>query len=144
VETDQVAEPAPDLTHLLARASLVTEDAVTERVVAAGFGDLRPGQRGLLGFLASGPVTVHELAERLGITAQGASKAVIELEDQGYVRRRVDTSDRRTRVVELTARGRAGLDATGAARALVSAGLRGKLGDRATVAFERSLRTIAG
>lgn len=136
--------PAEDLTHLLARASLLTEDAVTERVAAAGFGDLRPGQRGILGFLAAGPVTVHQLGDRLGITAQGASKAVIELEQQGYVRRRVAADDRRTRVVELTARGHAGLDATGAARALVSASLRGKLGDRGAVAFERSLRAIIG
>ncbi|MEZ4239345.1 MAG: MarR family transcriptional regulator [Myxococcota bacterium] len=49
--------------------------------------------------------TIGELAERLGVTQQAASKAVAELEGLGYVARAADPADSRVRRVSLTARG---------------------------------------
>ncbi|MDQ6697275.1 MAG: MarR family transcriptional regulator [Actinomycetota bacterium] len=54
-------------------------------------------------------VTTVELAAHLRVTKQSASEIVGLLEREGYVRRRPHPVDRRARVVELTARGTAGL-----------------------------------
>lgn len=49
--------------------------------------------------------TVSQLAERLGVTQQAASKSVAELETLGYVRREPDPLDSRRRRVALTDHG---------------------------------------
>jgi DNA-binding MarR family transcriptional regulator len=57
--------------------------------------------------LVEGPVTIGELAERLGITQQAVSKTVAELTAAGYVHREPDAADGRVRRVALTGRGHA-------------------------------------
>lgn len=57
--------------------------------------------------------TIGELAQRLEMTQQGASKVVAELEGLGYLERVADARDARVRRVRLTPRGR---DAVAAAR----------------------------
>jgi DNA-binding MarR family transcriptional regulator len=52
-----------------------------------------------------GPRSIGELAERMGVTQQAASKAAGELERLGYVERRPDPADARVRRVALSARG---------------------------------------
>ena len=54
-------------------------------------------------------VTVVELAEHLHVTKQSASELVAALESGGYVRRRPNPTDGRSRLVELTPKGRTGL-----------------------------------
>ncbi len=77
----------PDLGTL----SRVVADAiaarVAERLVAAGFDDVRDPQRGVVEGLVAGDATVTQLAARLGVSAQAVSKTVTELERSGYVRR---------------------------------------------------------
>lgn len=73
--------------------------------------------------LLGGPRTVNELAELLGVTQQAASKAVVELEELGYVERQVDDADMRVRRVTLTRRGLAVVESARSARAALEARL---------------------
>ena len=60
--------------------------------------------------------TISALAESLGITQQGASKQVRELEALGFVERRLVPGDARARSVRLTRRGRGVVEAARRAR----------------------------
>ena len=97
--------------------------AVTRRLDAAGFADLRPAHGYVFQHLVGGPMRVTELARKLGMTAQGASKSVIELEGMGYVVRRSDPQDQRNRPISLTRRGWDAIEASRVARAAVNAEL---------------------
>ncbi|GAB2505585.1 MarR family winged helix-turn-helix transcriptional regulator [Nocardia heshunensis] len=55
--------------------------------------------------LAENALTASQLAERLGITAQGAAKVVDEMVKQGYVERRPDPVDKRAKQLHLSDRG---------------------------------------
>jgi DNA-binding MarR family transcriptional regulator len=94
--------------------------AVTRRMDDAGFVDLRPAHGYVFQHLVEGPMRVTELARKLGMTAQGASKSVIELERMGYVVRLSDPGDQRNRPVALTQHGWAAIEASRVARAIVN------------------------
>jgi DNA-binding MarR family transcriptional regulator len=55
---------------------------------------------------AGEPIRLHDLAERLGVTAPTASRAVDGLVDHGLLERRPDPDDRRAVRISLTAEGR--------------------------------------
>jgi DNA-binding MarR family transcriptional regulator len=57
-----------------------------------------------------GPLTVGEIAEAVGITQPGATRAVAQLTKLGLVRVRPGNDDQRRRVVSLTAKGRRQVD----------------------------------
>jgi DNA-binding MarR family transcriptional regulator len=62
----------------------------------------------LLARLSGAPdhtLAMSPLAEQLGFTRSRLTRAVIRLEDPGYVRRRDDPSDRRGQLVQLTHKG---------------------------------------
>ena len=115
--------------QLLALAAYVDTEvhAALER---DGFGDLRTSHGYVFQHLLVAPQTISALAQRLGMTKQGASKAVIELEGLGYVRR-TRGSDGRVRLVEMTERGRAGVEAARRARDALDRRLMAMMGDRA-------------
>ena len=94
--------------------------AVTRRMDDAGFADLRPAHGYVFQHLVEGPMRVTELARKLGMTAQGASKSVIELERMGYVARQSDPGDQRNRPVALTHHGWEAIEASRVARAMVN------------------------
>ena len=68
---------------------------VQEQLAAQGFGDLRFSHGYVFQHLIDGEPTVGELAAQLGMTQQGASKAVAELERLGYCERVADAADAR-------------------------------------------------
>src|SRR4051812_4328006 len=109
------------------------------QLAAQGFGDLRMSHGHVFQHLQAGAVTVRELAEKLGVTAQAASKSTAELERMGYVTR-TQGADLRVRLLELTDAGRQAILAGRLARAGVNAELRLRLGDDAE-AFDKALRT---
>lgn len=132
-----------DLTLLFAALNAATSAEIVRRVAEAGHPDLRPAHGYLFQHLLQGPVRVGELAEKLGMTAQGASKLVIELERLGYVERRGDPADGRNRYVALTARGHDGIAAGRAARAAITAELRAVLGEPAAAELIAALQQLA-
>src|SRR5919202_4197145 len=115
--------PEQDLPLLFAALNAATNAEVVRRLAVAGHADLRPAHGYVFQHLIAGPARITELADKLGMTVQGASKLVADLERLGYVDRRVDPGDRRNRIVALTARGWAGIEAGRAARAAVTAEL---------------------
>lgn len=78
--------------------------------------------------LLVGPCTIGELAARLGVTQQAASKVVGELTTLGYVTREPDEADSRVRRVALSRRGRAVVARGRAARAALEDRLVGAVG----------------
>jgi DNA-binding MarR family transcriptional regulator len=73
----------------------------------AGFGNLRPAHANVFPFVPPEGITVSELADLAQVRKQTMSQAVDQLERMGYVARRPNPRDRRSRLVFLTERGAA-------------------------------------
>ena len=98
--------PARPLIGLLLRLvyqqySQAIEDALGQ----AGFADIRPAAANVFPFVGSDGITVSRLAELARVRKQTMAQAVDQLERTGYVERRANPGDRRSRLVFLTERG---------------------------------------
>ena len=71
----------------------------------AGFDDLRPPHANVFPFVPPEGISVSALAELAGVRKQTMAQAVEQLERLGYVERRPNPRDRRSRLVFLTKRG---------------------------------------
>ena len=85
----------------------------------AGFGDIRPPHANVFPFVPTEGITVSGLAELARVRKQTMAQAVDQLERMGYVERRPNPDDRRSRLVFLTERGEAVRPVTHAAAARV-------------------------
>jgi DNA-binding MarR family transcriptional regulator len=72
----------------------------------AGFDDIRPSAANVFPFVGPEGITVSDLAELARVRKQTMAQAVDQLERTGYVERRPNPNDRRSRLVCLTERGR--------------------------------------
>ena len=84
-------------------------------LLEAGFDDIRPAAANVFPFVPPEGITVSELAELARVRKQTMAQAVDQLERTGYVERRPNPSDRRSRLVCLTERGKSVPPATHAA-----------------------------
>jgi DNA-binding MarR family transcriptional regulator len=135
--------PSQDLVLLFTALHAASDAEVTRQIAAAGFPELRPAHGYVFQHLIVGSKTVTELARLLGMTVQGASKLVIELERLGYVAHILDAADRRQRIVSLTPRGWAAIEAGRQARAIVTADLCAVLGEEEAQRLLASLQRLA-
>ena len=71
----------------------------------AGFDDIRPGAANVFPFVSPDGITVSRLAKLARVRKQSMAQAVDQLERTGYVERRPNPRDRRSRLVFLTPRG---------------------------------------
>ena len=71
----------------------------------AGFDDIRPSAANVFPFVPPEGITVSDLAELARVRKQTMAQAVDQLERTGYVERRPNPDDRRSRLVCLTERG---------------------------------------
>jgi DNA-binding MarR family transcriptional regulator len=71
----------------------------------AGFDDIRPAHANVFPFVGPEGISVSELAELARVRKQTMAEAVDQLERMGYVERRPNPRDRRSRLVFLTDRG---------------------------------------
>jgi DNA-binding MarR family transcriptional regulator len=71
----------------------------------AGFGDLRPPHSNVFPFVPADGIAVSELAQLARVRKQSMAEAVDQLERMGYIERRPNPRDRRSRLVFLTERG---------------------------------------
>ena len=142
---DTATGPVP-LGDALHRAWAGYRRRVDEELAAAGFRDRSSPPDGRVLRLCSGaaPVTISELGRELGITRQGASKIVAGLRDRGYVTLSPSPTDRREKIVTLTAHARAYLRARHAAVRRLEARLRRELGDQAFDGLHGLLAALAG
>ena len=100
--------PARPLIGLLLRLAYqhYSED-IHAALVDAGFGDIRPNHANVFPFVPPEGITVTELAQLARVRKQTMAEAVQQLERMGYVERRANPGDRRSRLVFLTERGAA-------------------------------------
>jgi DNA-binding MarR family transcriptional regulator len=115
-----------------------------EMHTAAGFDDLGRSDGWVFRALAATPMTVGNLAIRLEISKQGAAQIIDDMERRGYVERRPDPTDRRARLVSLSARGDAALAAARAFHHRYELRLRQTHGPEAITALRRTLESMAG
>jgi DNA-binding MarR family transcriptional regulator len=71
----------------------------------AGFGDLGPAHANVFPFVPAEGISISALAELARVRKQTMAQAVEQLERMGYVERRPNPRDRRSRLVFLTERG---------------------------------------
>lgn len=79
--------------------------AVDEALAEAGFGDVRAAHASVFTFVPPEGMPVSELTLRAHVRKQSMAQTVDELEKLGYVERRPSPTDKRSRLVFLTARG---------------------------------------
>jgi DNA-binding MarR family transcriptional regulator len=106
-----------DVTLLALFAGWAAADQIAERLTDRGFDGVRFGDGLIFQHLVGADRTIGELAARMEVTQQAASKAVADLQKRGWVELTVDPADRRARLVGLSARGRAAVEAGRVARA---------------------------
>ena len=119
-------------------------DEVSAALAADGFDDVRFADGVVFQHLVGGPIAVGELAERMGVSQQAASKAVADLERRGYVSRQRDPADARLRRVTLTDRGVAVIEAARHHRAALAERLAQRLGPRRVESARRLLVDVLG
>ena len=94
----------PNLGILLFVAYRALEQRAHDAVVAAGITDITPAQARIAARIGPHGTRVSDLAEQSRVTKQSAGFLVEQLEAAGYVERVPDPTDRRARLVRLTAR----------------------------------------
>jgi DNA-binding MarR family transcriptional regulator len=90
-------------------------EAVRERMLAGlharGFTDLTAAHLNVLQYPGPHKVRPSELAARTGMTKQALNYLLGQMEHRGYLRRRDDAGDQRSKHIHLTARGHRAVDA---------------------------------
>jgi DNA-binding MarR family transcriptional regulator len=128
-----------DLGYLALFVGHAMNEAVLRTLASRGHGALRTSHGFVFQHLVAGARTIGELAERMAMTQQAASKAVAELERLGYVERTADAGDARVRRIALSARGKAAIAAGRKARAALERRLESRCGVAAITAARRTL-----
>ena len=98
-------EPA-DLGILLTLGMRAFVDLLHARLDERGFDDVRPAYGVVFRALRDEPLTLTELATRLGVSKQAAAKVVDEMVGKRLVRRRPAPDDARAKLLDLAPRGR--------------------------------------
>ena len=111
---------------------------------AAGFDDIRPAHGNVFPFVAADGVTVSELAELARVRKQSMAQAVDQLEHLGYVERRPNPADRRSRLVFLTERGASVRPVTHTAAARVEESWGAQMGLEELETLRASLQLLLG
>ena len=118
------------LSILIGIAERITADAVDLGLAVGGFHDLRRSHGVVFYMLDPEGSRITDLARRARITKQGMGQLVAELEAMGYVARRPDPTDGRAKLVVLTAKGHAAVEAGVAALAAMEAQWTAHIGER--------------
>jgi len=140
--TDQ-AQPV-DLGILLALAYQEFVRELRETHAREGFDDTGRSDGYVFRALAARPMTVSDLATRLGISKQGAGQIIADMEHRGYVERRPDPADGRARLLFLTERGNAALAAARRFHRQYERRLVRTQGPEAVTTLRKALEAMAG
>ena len=136
-------DAADDLVLLLAACSARLDDEVLTRVRADLGDDIRFRDGYVFQHLVPGPCSISELARRLGVTQQAASKQVADLVDRGLVTKAPDPDDARAWLVSLSDRGRRAVEAGRLARTAIASELGAQLGAGAMRSLLGHLRDLS-
>jgi len=136
----QVNPDQLDLPTLASLAGSAANSYLLRRLRDDGYSGVRISHGYVIQNLIDESPTVGELADRLGVTQQAASKTVVEMEGLGLLTRVPDAGDSRARRVTLSTRGQALLAAGRAARAELEQMVGADVGD--LVAAKRALVSL--
>ena len=103
------AQWEPTVPALVQKLAAAGGPRLKSAFAAAGLDGIRPAQAVALVPLIAGGLHASDLADRLGVSRQAVAQAVTALERHGYVTRESNPNDARTRMIELTPRGRQAL-----------------------------------
>ena len=131
-----------DLATLSALAGNAANQHLLEAVRRGGHEQIRVSHGFVFQHLIDGTPTVGELAVKLGVTQQAASKIAAELERMGYVERLSDAGDSRVRRIALTRRGREAIQASRQARKALEAEMAQLVGPEALHTARAVLATL--
>ena len=131
-----------DLSSLTMLTGGAVERYVLARLRAEGDPQTRTSHGYVFQHLIQDQPTIGELAVRLKMTQQGASKAVAELEGLGYVERVAQVGDGRVRRTTLTPRGRAVIDQARQIRAELELAMTGRIGADRLERLKEDLATL--
>jgi DNA-binding MarR family transcriptional regulator len=131
-----------DLGTLALFVGYAHSSAVLAEIHARGHTALRVAHGFVFQHLVEQDRTIGELAARLEVTQQAASKSVAELEELGYVERIADPDDARIRRVRLTEGGHAAIEAARAARARIGRRIAAGAGEARVAAAQKTLVTV--
>lgn len=135
-------EPADNTPALLGQAYSALGHKIVAGVVNAGFPQ-RPAHSGVFAHIdVEGGTRLTELARRANITPQAMGELVDDLERLGYLTRRPDPKDRRAKLIALTPRGVACVQAAFETIAGIERRLEEALGKRKLVEVRRALARI--
>lgn len=104
------AEPGPNTIAMLGQAYSLLGFRIVDGVVGAGYPQ-KPKHSAVFAQIDLSGSRLSDLARRANMTPQAMGELVDELEGLGYLTRRPDPSDRRAKLIVLTARGRDAVDA---------------------------------
>lgn len=131
-----------ELTFLLGISFQLALAEFTRRLDAAGHGGLRPVHGMIFQVLYGGGATSSELAERLGVTKQAAGQLITDLEERGYVRREDHPRGGRRRLIVLTGKALAHLEAAGAILHQLESEIAAGAGDDTLLALRAELARL--
>lgn len=131
-----------DLPVLVSLAGPAVERLLLSRLDARGHHGLRRSHGYVIQRLVEHEPTIGELADSLGMTQQGASKQVVDLERLGYAERVPSPTDRRVRTVRLTGAGRAVLTAGRSEREDLEAEVAARVGAEAVSGAKLALAAL--
>ena len=134
--------PAADLAILLTGAARVVTDRLGAAVERAGIDDMRAPYGFVIRALAASDRTLTDLADLLAVTKPAAIKVVDEMEARGFLKRAPHPTDRRAKVLSLTAKGRAVREAALAESHAMEDELRATVGPADTAALRRTLEAF--
>jgi DNA-binding MarR family transcriptional regulator len=119
-------------------------DGLRATLYSSGFTDLGPAYGYVFRALDEEPLQTAHLAERLGMSDQGAAKIVTEMEARGYVERSPDPADGRAKRIRLTSRGGLALRTAREFHASFERQLRREHGAQKVDAVRRVLAHVVG
>ena len=135
-------QPPANTVALLGEAYSALGHKIVAGVVEAGFPQ-RPAHSGVFAHIdIEGGTRLTELARRANVTPQAMGELVDDLEAMGYVTRRPDPSDRRAKLIALTPRGVACVQAAFETIAGIERHLGELLGERALLGLHEALNRI--
>jgi DNA-binding MarR family transcriptional regulator len=116
--------------------------AIESALRAAGFNDVAPSAGNVFPFIRPEGITISALAELAGVRKQTMAQAVQQRERGGYIERRDNPDDHRSRLVFLTERGRSVTPVTHAAAAAVEQQWAGLIGTDELEHLRQQLRSL--
>lgn len=128
-----------DLPTLVSLAAPAVVRLLLDRLAEGGYPGVKPSHGYVIQRLVDGQPTIGELADALGMTQQGASKQVADLERLGYAERVPDARDQRVRTVRLTPAGQGVLAEGRRARAELEAEITRQVGAEEVAAAKTAL-----